>query len=107
MFADFSTIWENNDGCADQYICETAVSLLSMLVHAYNVIIDICGGEVRHDREVVCGLSATDKQFLSIILKTVQMIVVVLYDTQMKMHISTVNTEISLVRGVLKHLSDP
>ena len=32
----------NTDGCAEQYICEPDIYLLSMLAHIYNIIID-CG----------------------------------------------------------------
>ena len=41
-------IWENNNGCADQYRCATALYLLSILAHAYNTIIDRGVGEPGH-----------------------------------------------------------
>ena len=59
-----SNIWENNDGCADQYCCATVLYFLSMLVHAYNIIIDHGVGALGHDREVAEVLNDTDKFFL-------------------------------------------
>ena len=38
-FSELSTMWENTDGCAEQYICDTALYLLSMLAQTYNIII--------------------------------------------------------------------
>ena len=35
-----STIWENTDGCADHYICATALYLTSMLSQEFSIIID-------------------------------------------------------------------
>ena len=58
------TIWDNTDGCADQYICATALYLLSMLSHAYKIVISHGVGEYRHDKDVVYGLNATKKRFI-------------------------------------------
>ena len=35
-----STIWENTDGCAEQYICASALYLISVMSHCYSIIID-------------------------------------------------------------------
>ena len=44
-----------------------------MLVYAYNIIIDCGVGEPGHGRENVDGLNATNKSFLSMLIKTVQL----------------------------------
>ena len=49
----------------------TALYLLSMLVHAYNITIDHDVGAPGHGREVVNVLNATEKWFLSVIITTV------------------------------------
>ena len=54
-----STIWENKYVCAYQYIYATALYLLSILAHAYNVIIDHSVGSPGYGREVVDGLNMT------------------------------------------------
>ena len=64
FFANMITIWENTDGCEDQYLCATALYLLSMLAHAYNIIIDCGVGSPGHGIEVVDGLN---------VMKTVQL----------------------------------
>ena len=50
FFSNMITIWENNDGCAEQYRCATELYLLSMLAHAYNIIIDHGVGAPGHQR---------------------------------------------------------
>ena len=52
-----SNIWENTDGCAEQYICATAIYSLSMLYHAYNIVIDCGVGAPVHGKYVVDGLN--------------------------------------------------
>ena len=59
-----STIWENTDGCAEQYKCTTALYLLSILSHAYNIVIDSGVGAPGHGKDIVDGLNAADKRFL-------------------------------------------
>ena len=48
------------DGFTEQYCCVTMPYLLSILEHAYNIIID-CVGATGHCRDVVDGLNDTDK----------------------------------------------
>ena len=60
-FVDLSNIWENKDGCEVQYRCATALFLLSMLSHMYNIIIDCDVGAPGNIREVARCLNATDK----------------------------------------------
>ena len=38
--ASFSTIWENNDGCAEKYRCASALYLMSVMFQCYSFIID-------------------------------------------------------------------
>ena len=59
-----STIWQNNDGCEEQYICMTALYLLSMWAHAYDVIFDHDVGEPGYGREFIDGVNASNKRFL-------------------------------------------
>ena len=37
-----SKIWENNDGCAEKYICASALYIIPVMPKCYSVIID-CG----------------------------------------------------------------
>ena len=67
-----SPIWENIDGCAEQYICATALYLLSMLSHKYNITIGRGVVTPGHGKDIVYGLNATDKIFLTMLMTTVQ-----------------------------------
>ena len=64
LFSKIINIWENTDGCAEKYYCDTALYLLSILAHEYNIIIDRGVGELGHGRYVVDGLNAAEKSFL-------------------------------------------
>ena len=93
-----STVWENTDGCAEQYCCVTVLYLLSMLAHAYNIIIDSGVGAPGNFREVVDGLNDTEKRFLSMLMTTLQLHGAAVYESQISMHTSTSNTDIILSR---------
>ena len=49
-FEDIITIYENTDGCIEQYIFNISLYLLSMLAHKYNVIIGSGFGAPGHIR---------------------------------------------------------
>ena len=51
-----------------------------MLSHAYNIIIDCCDGAPGHGREVVNGLNATDKRFISMLMTNFQLHGEVMHD---------------------------
>ena len=68
-----STVLEHSDGCAEQYRCTTVIYLLSMLSQLYNSIIGIGIIAPGHVREVVDGLNATKKWFISMLMPTVQL----------------------------------
>ena len=40
LTSTLSTIWENTDGCEDQYICASAIYLISVMYQCYSIIID-------------------------------------------------------------------
>ena len=98
LFSDMSTIWVNTDGCEEQCRCATALYLLSMLAHAYNIIIDCGIGAPVHGIEVAGFLNATEKRLLSILMKNVKLPGASAYDSQMEIHTSTAITDMSLSR---------
>ena len=55
-----SKIWENIDGCADYYIRDTVLYLISQDVY---VSIDRVISEPGHDREIVDGIDVNKKGF--------------------------------------------
>ena len=81
--------------------------LLSILAHAYNIIIGGGVGSLGNGREFVDGMNATEKYFLSKLMTTVQLTNTAAYDSHMVIHTSTANTDICLERKFQKHISDP
>ena len=61
-----STIWENTDGCAEQYICASALYLMSVMSQTYSIIIDRGISAPRHGKEVMGGHNAVDKRYIYI-----------------------------------------
>ena len=88
-FDDLSTIWDNKDGCEEKYICDTALHLLSMLSHAYYILIDRSIGSPGNGREVVDGLNATNKRMIAMLMTKLQIPCDEDYDTHMEMNTPT------------------
>ena len=61
-----STIWENNDGCSEQYRCASELYLMSAMYQCYSVIIDRGISAPGHGKEVVYGLNGVDKSYIYI-----------------------------------------
>ena len=68
-----STIWENTDGCAEQYICASALYLMSVLSQRHSIIMDRGISAPVHVKEVVDGLNSIDKHFMYKLMSTVQL----------------------------------
>ena len=102
LFADMSNIWGNIYYFGDQYHCATALYLLSVLAHAYNIIIDSGFRELVRVIEVVGGLNDIYKNLLSIFMTTLQLTDAAAYKSQMPMHTSNAKIYIILARGFQK-----
>ena len=68
-----STTCENNDGCAEQYRCASALYLLSVISQTYSLIIDWGISAPGHGKEVVDGLNAVDKRYIYQLMSKVQL----------------------------------
>ena len=78
-----------------------------MLAHASNIIIGRGVGAPGHGRDIVYGLNGTDKCLISMLMTTVKLPGAESSDSQMAIHTSTSNIDISLSREFQKHISDP
>ena len=58
LTSTLSTIWENTYGCAEQYICASALYLMSVLYQCFSIIIDRGISATGYVKEVVNGLNA-------------------------------------------------
>ena len=73
-----------------------------MLSHAHDIMIDRGVGAHAHGKYVVDGLNATNKRHLSIIITTVQLPNSAIENSEIIMHTSTKNEEISLAKPFKK-----
>ena len=86
-----STIWENTDGCAEQYRCASALYLMSVMSQTYSVIIDRGISVPGHGKEVVDGLNYFNKHYIYQLMSKVQLPGSVRFDSQIKIHTCTEN----------------
>ena len=100
-----STIWENTDGCDEQYICASAIYLMSVQYQCYSIIIDRGISAPWHDKEVLDGLNDDDKCYLYQLIYTVQLPGSRIFDSHMQMHTGTQKYDVSLAREFQQHLT--
>ena len=55
---------EKHCGCADQYICASALYQISVISQCYSIIIDRGISAPGHGKEFVDGLNAFDKRYI-------------------------------------------
>ena len=73
LTTSLSTIWETTDGCAEQYICASALYPMSVISQTYSLIIDQGISAPGHGKEVVDGLNAVDKRYMYQLMSKVQL----------------------------------
>ena len=98
LTTSLSTILENADGCAEQYICASALYLMSLISQTYSIIIDRVISVPGHGKEVVCGLNDVDKRYIYQLMSKVQPPGSVGFDSQIKMRTGTENKDVSLAK---------
>ena len=103
MSDKLSKIWENTDGCDQNYICSISLLCLSMFSKSFYVIIDYGINALGHGREVVDGLNFTGKSFLFHLMSTAWLLSAKGYYTQ---HYETSASDASLPQEFQKHLSN-
>ena len=64
MTTSLSTIWENTNGYAEQYICASELYLISVMSQFYSIIIDWGISAPEHGKEVLDGFNAVDKRYI-------------------------------------------
>ena len=95
MTTSLSKIWENTDGCAEQYRCASALYLMSVMSQTYSIIIDRCLRAPGHGKEVVDGLNDVDKRYIYQLMSKIQLPGSFRFDSHIKMHTSTENKDVS------------
>ena len=66
-------MWENTDGCAEQYRCVSALYLMSVFFQYYSIIVDRGISAPGHGKEVVDGLNAINKLYIYQLMSNVQL----------------------------------
>ena len=84
-----STIWENTDGCSEQYRCTTALYLMSVLYQLHSIIFYQVISAPLHSKEVFDGLNDIYKRYMYQLMSTVQIPGSKIFDTQILMHYFT------------------
>ena len=72
LTSSLSTIWEDTDGCADQYICTSALYIMSIMLQCYSDIIDRGISAPGCSKEVVYSINAIDKRYIYQLISNVQ-----------------------------------
>ena len=68
-----STIWENTDGCAEQYVCASALYRMSVVSQHHSIMIDPGIISPGRGKEVVDGLNAIDKRYMYQLMYNLQL----------------------------------
>ena len=89
LTTSLSTIWENTDGCAEQYRCASAIYPMSVMSQTYSIIIDRGISAPGHGKEVVDGLNAVDKRYIYQLMSRVQLPGPIRFDSQIEIHTGT------------------
>ena len=63
----------NTDGCAEQYICASALCLISFMLQYYSVITDCGISAPGHAKEVVDGLNDIYSHYIYQLMSNVQL----------------------------------
>ena len=91
-------IWENTDGCAEQYRCASTLYLISVISKFYSIIIDQGISAPGNGKEVVDGINSVDKHYIYKLVSKVQLPGSVRFDSQIKMHTGTENKDVILAQ---------
>ena len=100
-----STIWENTDGCVEQYICATELTLMSVLSQRHSIIFDWGISALGHGKEVVDGLNSIDKRYMYQLMSTVQLPVSIFFEKQILINSCTPKRMSVWLKYFRKHLS--
>ena len=62
-------MWDQTDGCANQYKCSIAYYLISYLTTSYQIFLDRAVDTPGHRKDVVYGFNAVQKRYLATCLR--------------------------------------
>ena len=68
-----STIWENTDGCSEQYRCASALYIMSAMYQCYSIITYRGISAPGHGKGVVDGINYIDKRYIYQLMSNIQL----------------------------------
>ena len=98
MMSALSKIWENTDGCADQYRFAASLYLMSVLSQRHSIIFDQGISAPGHGKEVVDGLNDIYKCYMYQLMSTVQLPGSKIFERQILIHSCTQKKDFSLAK---------
>ena len=96
--------WSWRDGFAEQYICASAMYLMSVMSQFYSIIIDWGISATKHGKEVVYGLNYVDKRYIYQFMSTFQLPGSKIFDSNRQMHTGNKKYDVSLAKEFQHHL---
>ena len=106
LTTSLTKIWENTDGCDEQYICASAIYLMSLMSKTYSIIINWGISAPGHGKEVIDGLNAVDKHYIYQLMSKVQPPGSVRFGSQIKIHTGTEHKDVSLAQEFKDYLEE-
>ena len=98
MTSTLSTIWGKTSGCEDQYICASALYLMSFLSQRHSIIIYWYISAPSHAKDMVGGLNSIDKLYIYQLMSNIQLPGSKTFDSQILMHSCTPENYVSLAK---------
>ena len=93
-----SKIWENTDGCTEQYKRASALYPLSVITQCHSIMIHRGISAPGNDKEVVDGLNAVDKRYIYQVMSTVQLPISNRFDSQIQIHTGNKKDDVILAK---------
>ena len=98
MTSTLSEIWKNNDVCAEQYICVSALYLMSVLSQSHSIIVDRGISPPGHDKYVVDGIRVIANHHMYQLMSNVKLPGSTTFGSQILMHSCTPKNDVSLAK---------
>ena len=98
LTTSLSKIWENNDGCDEQFRYASALYFMSVMSQCYSVIIDWGISAPRHVKYVVDVINAVDKSYIYQLVSNIHLPGSNRFYSQMKIHTGNQKYDVSLAQ---------
>ena len=105
MTSKLSIIWENTDGCAEQYRWASSLYLMSVFSQSHSIIIDQGISEPVNGKQLIDSINNIGKRYMYQLISNVQLIGSRTFYSQIIMHSCTPKNDFSLAKESQNHMS--